>query len=49
VFPIANFSHLPANLDHDIAETHKNLARIKRKETEESKIEKENSISDGTE
>ena len=36
VIPTSNFALLPRDADQDIGETHKNLARIKRKSIEES-------------
>lgn len=36
VIPTPNFALLPHDADQDIGETHKNLARIKRKSLEES-------------
>ena len=36
MIPTSNFALLPSDADQDIGETHKNLARIKRKDIEES-------------
>lgn len=36
VIPTKNFALLPRDMDHDIGETHKNLARIKRRQIEET-------------
>lgn len=36
MIPTRNFALLPKDADQDIGETHKNLARIKRKSIEES-------------
>lgn len=35
VIPTRNFAFLPDEAKHDIGETHKNLALVKRKDTEE--------------